>query len=421
MTKPDFVITNADYLGRQVDVVVAAGRIVELASAGGSYGDVITSDAGGSLLLPALTDTHTHLREPGYEWKEDIASGLKAAAYGGFANIMCMANTNPVNDNASVTEFMLKQAKEVWPLGPRLFPVAGLTKGLKGEELAELWEMQQAGCVAASNDGVGIRSAELFSRAMEYAADLGMIVIDHCEDPDIAPHAGINEGEISTRMGLKGAPTAGEAIQVARDILLAEYLDIPVHLAHISCRQSVELIAFAKKRGVPVTAETCPHFLLLTQDAALEYNTSAKVNPPLRTKEDVQSLCEALNNGTIDILCTDHAPHADHEKEQPFVLAPNGLSGLDTALPLTMQMVKDKILSLKTLIRAWCTRPAEIFGLPHCTFEPGDPADFLLYDTGHTWELTPENMYSKGKNTAFMGLHMPGRVKALYVEGKQVV
>jgi len=422
VSNPDFVIRGAKWQGEAVDVLVADGKIMELKPTGNyTYGGADKIPANGALLLPALTDAHVHLREPGFEWKEDIASGLAAAAHGGFANIMCMANTDPVNDEVSVTEMMLEKARLAWPHGPRLFPIAGLTRGLKGEQLTNLAEMQRAGCVAASNDGLPVRNTQLFRHAVEYAANWGVVVIDHCEDPDMAPGAGVNEGALSSRLGLKGAPTVGEAIQVARDILLAQYLDTPIHVAHVSCRQAVEMLADAKKRGVPITAETCPHYLLLTEDAVQGYDTAAKVNPPLRTMDDVLAVRQALNEGVIDILVTDHAPHADHEKEVPFAQAPCGISGLDTALALTMRMVDEKILDLATAMRAWSSRPAEIFGLPACAFAKGDSADFVLFDPSATWEVRPELMRSKGKNTPFMGQTMPGRVNALFVGGKRIV
>ena len=422
MSNPDIVIRGAKYQGETMDLLIKEGKVMEMRPTGNyTYTGAERIPANGALLMPALTDAHVHLREPGFEWKETISSGLGAAAHGGFANILCMANTEPVNDNATVTETMLDKAHTAWPHGPRLYPVAGLTKGLKGHELADLGEMRRAGSVAASNDGLPVRSTELFRRAVEYASDFGLVVIDHCEDPDMAVGAGVNEGEISSRLGLKGAPTAGEAIQVARDILLAEYLDTPIHVAHVSCRQAVELLAWAKGRGVPITAETCPHYLLLTEDAVEDYDTAAKVNPPLRTMDDVLAVRQALREGVIDILVTDHAPHAAHEKEVPFAEAPNGISGLDTALPLTMRMVEEGILDMETAVRAWCTRPAEIFGLTACAFERGDSADFVLFDPSAHWEVRPELMRSKGKNTPFAGQTMPGRVNALFVAGRRIV
>jgi len=406
-----------------VDLFVAKGKVLEVVPSGahGLPEGVKVVEAAGLTLLPGLTDAHTHLREPGQEWKETIATGLAAAAKGGFSNLLCMANTDPVNDCASITETMLDKAAKAHPKGPRLFPVGALTVGLEGKALAPLEELKAAGCKAFSNDGRPVGNTELFRRALEYASDLGIPVIDHCEDPYLAPGAGINEGVLSARLGLPGQPVAGEAIQVARDILLAEYLNIPIHLAHVSCRQAVDLIRVAKAKGVPVTAETCPHYLAFTEQACEGYDTNAKVSPPLRTAEDQAALIAALADGVVDILATDHAPHAGHEKETPFEEAPNGISGLETALSLTWNLVRCGHLSAQALIRAWCWKPAEIFGLPVNRFQPGDPADFLLFDPGASWLVTAGALLSKGKNTPCLGMELYGRVKGNYLAGKNVL
>jgi dihydroorotase len=425
------VITDARLAGhpekggqpRRFDLVVSDGRVVELRphAPGEGFGGAEVVHAGGRLLLPGLTDAHVHLREPGFEYKEDIASGLAAAAHGGFCRVMAMANTRPVNDCASVTRDMLASAAASWPEGPALLPVGALTKGLEGRELAPLAELAEAGCAAFSNDGLPVASSEVFRRAMEYAASVGRVVIDHCEDPFLAPGAGVNEGRVSSLLGLRGQPSAAEAIQVARDILLAEYLNIPIHLAHVSCRQSVELIGLAKHKGVPVTAETCPHYLLLTEDAVLGYDTSAKVSPPLRTLDDVLAMRQALAAGVVDILSTDHAPHAAHEKEVEFEAAPNGITGLDTALAATWSLVAEGALSEADLVRAWAIRPAEIFGLPVNRFQPGDPADFILFDDQLTWTVAPGSLHSRSKNTPLLGKELTGKVWANFIAGKRVV
>jgi dihydroorotase len=282
-------------------------------------------------------------------------------------------------------------------------------------------ELKAAGCKAFSNDGRPVADSELFRRALEYASDLGLTVIDHCEDPFLAPGAGINEGVVSARLGLRGAPVAGEAIQVARDCLLARYLGVPIHLAHISCGMSVEVIRQAKALGAPVTAETSPHYLILTEDACEAYDTNAKVNPPLRTRQDQLALLAALEDGTIDALATDHAPHAAHEKETPFAEAPNGISGLETALSVTWELTARGELSARTLVNAWCVRPAEIFGLPLNRFQEGDPADFILFDPSARWTVTPQALASKGKNTPLLGRELSGLVRAAYVAGKSAL
>jgi len=405
-----------------VDLFVAKGRVVALAPAGSlelkAAKDI---DAAGQVLLPSLTDVHVHLREPGQEYKEDVASGLRAAACGGFANIMCMANTRPVNDTASVTEFMLEQARKSWPCGPRLFPIGALTMGLKGEELTSMADLARAGCAAFSNDGRPVTSTELFRRAVEYAQDQGRIVIDHCEDPWLAPAAGMNEGEVSSRLGLPAQPDIAEAIQVARDVLLAEYLRVPLHLAHISCEKSVALIRWAKARGVDVTAETCPHYLTLTEEECGGYSANAKVSPPLRPASDVEAVLAALNDGTIDMLATDHAPHAAHEKEVEFDLAPCGISGLDTALATTWELVRSGRMPFEVFRRAWTTAPCRRFNLPLNAFAAGDPADFVLFDQDAVWTVSAETMKSKSKNTPLLGRALRGRVAAHFLAGKSVL
>lgn len=419
----DLAVRGATWQGRKVDLLVGRGRVVSLAPSGRTAKAKGASeiDAHGLLLLPSLTDAHAHLREPGFEYKEDIASGLDAAAHGGFGNVLCMANTSPVNDTGTVTELMIERAKAAWPHGPRLFPIGALTKGLAGAELAPMAELKEAGCVAFSNDGLPVGNTEIFRRAVEYAAGLERIVIDHCEDPFMARGAGVNEGALSGLLGLPAQPDVAEAIQVARDILIGEYLDAHIHLAHVSSLRSVELIRFAKARGVKVTAETCPHYLVLTEEALAGYDTRAKVNPPLRASQDVAALLEALKDGTIDILATDHAPHADYEKEVEFEAAPCGISGLDTALSVVYGLVRERKLGLNDLIRTMATRPAEIFGLPANRFKPGDPADFLLFDPKATWAVGPETLRSKGKNTPFMGLTLTGRVINHFLAGKKIV
>jgi len=423
MSKPNLVIRNALWRGEKTALIVSKGKVLELKPAGEAIeldgAEVV--DAEGLLLLPSLTDAHAHLREPGHEYKEDIASGLKAAAFGGFGQVMAMANTNPVNDNATVTELMLAQAKASWPKGPRLLPVGALSKGLECRELTPMAELAKAGCVAISNDGMPVQSAEFFRRAVEYASDFGLKVIDHCEDPSMGLGLGVNEGRVSSLLGLKGQPTVAESLHVARDILLAAYLDLPIHLAHISCRESVELIHAAKAKGVPVTAETCPHYLVFTEQDVDGYNTAAKVNPPLRTPDDVLALRQGLREGVIDILVTDHAPHADFEKEVPFAGALCGISGLDTGLSLCMKLVQENALDLGDVIRAWGTRPCEIYKLKNNAFAPGDPANFLLFDQNTPWEVTPDTLHSKGKNTPLMGTTLPGRLKALFLKGKRIV
>ncbi len=414
-------IKNADYLGARVDVHVENGRIRTMMPHGKPIPEQAeVFDADGLLLFPSFIDAHVHLRDPGYEYKEDIASGLAAAAHGGFGAVMCMANTKPVNDSGAVTTYIIETGKKAFPHGPYVYPIGAATTGLMGKEMAPLAELKEAGCVAISNDGHSMENTELMRRVMEYASDLNLIVIDHCEDASLAKGAHMNEGITSGRIGVKGQPDVGEAMQVARDILLAEYLNLPVHIAHVSCKSVVDLLRWAKERGVQVTAETCPHYLLLDDSVLENYGTNAKVNPPLRTPKDRDALRLAVKEGIIDILVTDHAPHAAHEKDCPLDEAPNGFTGLDVAMALSWQLVQDNILSAADLQRLWSTRPGEIFSLPYNCFAPDDPADFFLFDPKHTWEVTEKTIYSKSCNTPYKGKELQGRVAAHWIGGHKI-
>lgn len=423
MSAPEYIIRNVLWHNQAMDLLVDQDTIQGLIPV--EQGKEITPqnhevDGQGQWLFPSLIDAHVHLREPGQEYKETIESGLRAALGGGFGQVMCMANTTPVNDRASVTQSILETAQRVCPHGSRVRPIGALTKGLAGKELAPMAELAEAGCVALSNDGMPVGDNDLFRRAMEYASHLGLTIIDHCEDPGLSGHGVMNEGIVSGRLGVKGSPTVAESLQVARDILLAEYLNIPIHLAHISCKESVELILFAKEKGIQVTAETCAHYLLWDETMLEGYNTLAKVHPPLRTREDVLALRRAVQEGIIDILVTDHAPHADFEKETTLDDAPNGISGLDTALCLYASLVKKGVLTQKDLSTCCALRPAQIFNLPMNTFANGDRADFILFDPKICWEVTPQTLLSKGKNTPCMGMNLQGKVSAHYLEGKLV-
>lgn len=378
-------------------------------------------DMGGKILFPSLIDVHVHFRDPGMEWKEDIDTGLNAALHGGYSHVLCMANTAPVNDNAGITRYMLEKAKNTHPDGPFLHPVAAATLGLKGEALAPLGELAEAGCIAVSNDGVPLVSTEIVRRVMEYGGDLDMLFIDHCEDPYLARGAHMNEGDMSAKLGVKGQPDIGEALQVARDALLSEYLEIPVHIAHVSCRRSLEEIKRAKARGINLTAETCPHYLLLDETAVDNYNTNAKVNPPLRTWDDVLTMREAVKSGLIDCMITDHAPHAAHEKENPLDMVPNGISGLDTALALLWRLVEEGVFTQEDIVRTYTENPGKRFKLPYNTFKEGDVADFFFFDPSIEWTANKENFYSKSANTPFLGQTMKGRVCCHYLGGKKVL
>jgi len=405
------------------DILVLDGKIHTRASSGSlNPPDCLPEYTGhGQYIFPSFIDAHTHLREPGYEYKEDIASGLSAALHGGFGAVMPMANTRPVNDSASITRMMLDRARAIYPDGPRLYPIGALSVGLEGKALAPMGELREAGAVAVSNDGRPVCDSGIFRHAMEYAATWGMKVIDHCEDPYLAQGWQMNESRTGADLGLKGQPQAGEAIQVARDILLAEYLNLPIHLAHISCRQSLDLIRWAKSRGVPITAETCPHYLFLDDAMFPDYNTAFKTSPPLRDFLDVAALRAALAEGVIDILATDHAPHAAHEKETPFEEAANGMIGLETAVSLTYELVRLGEISKDRFENLWSSGPAGIFNLEINKFQPGDRADFFLFDPEARWFVLPASLHSKSHNTPWLGKELRGKVTAHWLSGKKLL
>ena len=405
------------------DLLVRDGKIAAFGPAGSVAlpAAIETIDAGGLLLFPSFIDAHTHLREPGFEYKENITTGLEAALHGGFGHVLCMANTSPVNDNAAITSFMLDKARQSHPHGPSLHPVGALSIELEGLALAPMGELAEHGVVAISNDGKPVQNNELFRRAVEYAATWNLKVIDHCEDAFLSSGAQMNEGPNSAELGLKGQPCVGESLQVARDILLAEYLGLPIHLAHISCRLSLDLIRWGKARGVRITAETCPHYLVLDDSALLSYNTLFKVSPPLRGQDDMLALREAVADGTIDILATDHAPHAAHEKDVPFDEAPNGLIGLETALSITYSLVRVQVISEARLEELWSGIPASIFNIAANRFAPGDPANFFLFDPQTSWVVNRESIHSRSLNTPWLGQTLHGKVSAHWLKGVKLL
>lgn len=376
-----------------------------------------TIDATGFYVLPGLIDMHTHLREPGLEYKETIKTGTLAAVKGGFTTVCCMPNTNPVNDHASVTEFILKRASEEGSCS--VFPIGAITKGQKGEELAEIGTMKDAGCVAFSDDGRPVMNSLLMRRALEYSKIFGVPIISHCEDIDLSEGGVMNEGLLSTTLGLKGMPDVAEEVMVARDIALAELTGGRLHIAHVSTEGSVRLIRDAKERGINITAETCPHYFSITEDAVKGYNTNAKVNPPLRTKKDVEAIKKGLKDGTIDIIATDHAPHHIDEKLREFDLAPSGISGLETALSLSLRLVEEGVLTTSQIVEKMSLNPARILGslITHHsslvagskgTLKPGADADVVIVDTNKEFKVEAEKFVSRGKNTPFDGWMLKG-------------
>ncbi len=418
-----FILTNAKYKGQMVDVLVENGKIKKLDTAGNiDTKDHETHDAKGLKLFPSFIDVHVHLREPGFEWKEDIASGLKAAVHGGFSGVMCMPNTNPINDDPAVTLEILKKAKAAYPQfaegqGPKVYPIGAVTMGLKGELLSPMGDLKEAGCVAFSDDGMYVSNSEIFRRAMEYAGNFDSFIIDHSQDPTLGKGYHMNEGLTSSLLGLRGQPDIGETIHVSRAVLLAEYLDLPVHIAHVSSKRSVDMIAYAKSRGVKVTAETCPHYLLLDDSAVNGYDTNTKVNPPLRTKNDAFALQEAIKSGLIDMLATDHAPHALHEKEHPYDLAPSGFSGLDVAVATSWLLVQSGVIDEEDFIRLWSEAPAKVFGVEYNDFNEGAPANFFLFDEDFAWTVCKENFHSKSCNTPWLNNTLHGKVISHWIDG----
>ena len=376
-------------------------------------------DATGLVVCPGLTDMHVHLRQPGREDKETIATGTLAAARGGFTAVCCMPNTDPVNDTRSVTEFILDTAKREGAV--QVYPVGAITKGLKGEELAEIGELFEAGCVAISDDGRPLMNAELMRRAMEYAAMFDLPVIPHCEDVHLSGRGVVHEGLVSTELGLGGIPSASEAVMVSRDLLLAELTGAKLHIAHVSAAESVRLIREAKARGIPVSCEVTPHHFTLTEEAVRGFDTKAKMNPPLRSEADRQALLDGLRDGTIDVIATDHAPHTAQEKEQEFDLAPFGVIGLETALALVMTtLVLPGVLSLKQAIAKMTSEPARILQLQKGRIAEGGDADLTILDPNREWAVDATRFASKSRNTPFHGWQLTGGAVATLVAGKVV-
>ncbi len=376
-------------------------------------------DATGLVVCPGLIDMHVHLRQPGHEDKETIASGTMAAARGGFTAVCCMPNTDPINDTRAVTEFILDAAKREGAV--QVYPVGAITKGLKGEELAEIGELFEAGCVAISDDGRPVMSAELMRRAMEYAAMFDLPVIQHSEDLHLSGRGVVHEGFVSTDLGLRGIPSASEAVMVARDILLAELTGARLHIAHVSAAESVRLIREAKARGVRVSCEVTPHHLALTEEGVRGFSTNAKMNPPLRSEADRQALLEGLRDGAIDVIATDHAPHTVQEKEQEFDQAPFGVIGLETALAVTLTtLVHPGVLTLSQAMGKLTSEPARILKLPKGRIAEGADADLTIFDLTREWEVDAGAFASKSRNTPFHGWRLKGQTVATLVAGKVV-
>ena len=409
---------RADLTG---DVLITGGKIESLGERVdvGARDDVDVLDCAGLVVSPGFIDVHCHLREPGREDVETIATGARAAAAGGFTAVCAMPNTDPVTDNQAAVGFIIRQAARA--RAARVYPIGAISLGQRGEALAEFGEMVGAGAVAVSDDGKPVASAHLMRTALEYARTFGIPVADHCEEPTLAAGGTMNEGIVSARLGLKGVPNEAEEIMAIRDILLARRTGGHVHLCHMSTRGSVELIRWGKERGIPVTAEACPHHLSLTEDAVEGYDTNAKMNPPLRTAADVEALREAVRDGTIDVIATDHAPHHYDEKEREFADAPNGIVGLETALAVNITwLVAPAIIDLATLVEKMACAPARVFHLPGGTLRRGSVADVTIFDPQTEWTVDPARFRSKGRNTPYSGKRLRGRVHFTIVDGELI-
>ena len=395
------------------DIWLSAGKIIKVGKKEPAGAKCI--DLEGKWIVPGLIDMHVHLREPGEEYKETIETGTRAAAAGGFTAVACMPNTKPVNDNATVTRYILEKAMGC---SARVYPVGAISKQSLGEGLAEFGELKQAGVIAVTDDGRPVTDSQLMRRAMEYAKSHGLLVMSHSEEIALSRHGCMHEGAVSTRLGLRGIPSAAESIMVYREIALAELTGARVHISHVSCAASLDVIRMAKKRGISVTAETAPHYFTLTDEAVNGFNTLAKMNPPLRSEADRQAVRGALVDGTIDTIATDHAPHSVLEKEVEFGFAANGITGLESALPLTMALVHEKVISAARLVQLMSCLPAQILGVPGGRLAVGDPADVTVIDPEKAFLFSSENSFSKSKNTPFDGLEMRGKAVLTFLAGK---
>ncbi|WP_428264192.1 dihydroorotase [Haliangium sp.] len=403
------------------DVLVQDGRVVDIGAGLAVPSGARVVDVSDLVVCAGLVDLHVHFREPGHEYKEDVASGSAAAAAGGFTSVCCMPNTKPVNDCRAVTDLILDRARAAGLA--RVYPVGAISKGLEGHTLAEIGEMAEAGIVAVSDDGRPVMNTGLMRRALEYAKTFDLPVVQHAEDLDLAEGGAMNEGAVATRIGVRAQPAQAESVMVARDIELVEWTGARYHVAHISAARSVALVREAKRRGLPVSCEVTPHHFALTDEACAHYDTSTKCMPPLRTEADLAAIKQAMADGTIDCIATDHAPHSAVEKELEFELAAPGMIGLETALPLTMALVREGVIDLARAVAMLTSAPAALFGLDRRgagTLAPGGPADVCVFDPDRAWTVDRERGRSKSHNTPFHGLDMRGRAVLTVLAGRPV-
>lgn len=400
----------------KLDILIEDGKIVKLAKNIKAQPDYRVIDASGKTVIPGIIDMHVHLREPGFEGKEDIESGSKAAVAGGVTQVCCMPNTSPVCDNAVVVKYIKAREKEVNLC--KINPIGAITKGENGEALADIGKMAQAGAVAVSDDGKSVMNSLIMRLGMEYASGFNLKCLCHCEDINLVDGGVVNEGKNSTLTGLKGSPRAAEDIMIARDISLAESLGVPVHICHVSTYSGVDIIRSAKKRGVKVTAETCPHYFILTDDIITNFDTFTKVNPPVREEKDRKAIIKGLKDGTLDCIVTDHAPHSQKDKEVEYNLAAFGMSGIETSFALSYTyLVKSGILSLAELMKLMSYNPAKTLNLEGGEITEGGVADLALVDLNEAYVIDGSEFLSKGKNTPFNGYEVYGKVCATLVDG----
>ena len=415
------VIDPANRRDAVLNLLIEDGRIADVATPGAHPAPAAERvlDARGKVVCPGFVDLHVHLREPGREDMETIATGTRAAARGGFTSVCCMANTNPVNDNQSVTDFIVDRARRDGAVN--VFPIGAISKGMKGEELAEIGERVGAGCIAISDDGMPVMNAELMRRALEYATLFNIPVIQHAEDLHLTGKGVMHEGRVSTELGFKGIPAASEAVIVARDLLLSELTGSHYHVAHVSTAEAVQMVREAKAKGLHVTCEAAPHHFALSDEAVMSFDTNAKMSPPLRSPRHVEAVKAGLRDGTIDAIATDHAPHTIQDKEVEFDYAANGIIGLETAFGLTVTaLVESELLPLSQAIARLTSEPARIFGLPKGTLSVGADADVTIVDPTREWVYDVRQSASKSRNSPFHGWKLRGQVLATIVGGKVV-
>jgi len=400
------------------DIFIEEGRIKKIASKIEVKADKVI-DAKGKVIMPGLVDMHAHLRDPGFQYKEDIASGIKSAAAGGYTSICCMPNTDPVIDNEAVVKYIQAKAAEIGTV--KVYPIASITKGMKGSELSEMGKLKEAGVIAFSDDGKPVESAVLMRNALAYAKSHDALIISHCEDMSLASGGFVNEGYHSTISGLKGICRSAEEIIVARDIILAEHTGAKIHIAHVSTAGSVDLVRQAKKRGVQVTAEVCPHHFSATDEEIVSFNTSSKINPPLRTQNDIKAIIKGIKDGTIDAIATDHAPHSQDEKRQEYGYAPFGTIGFESAFAISYtHLVEAKHIDLPHLLRLMSNSPAKILGLECGELKEGEAADLIIADIEKEYTIDVNTFKSKARNCIFDGWKVKGKVECAIVNGKLV-